>query len=200
MDLLNNIIKKKNQALLRIRNLFDKHSEIKFASIIILLVTYFFFASKSHGIKDGFLVSILSWSFFILCTPIADAGFLIDFPIRLITGIKMIHSEMIVWILAISLNIFTLIRFPALYDKTILLSLFKHIIITPFPFLIIIILSALGTFISIYLADKMIDVKKGKKKKRNFLMKHKIIIFTILTITIIICYNFLLKRLGISII
>jgi len=142
MQNYNSIIKNKNKLFSSIRKVFDEHPIIKFISVLILIIFYFLFASKSHGIKNGFLISILTWSFFVLCTPIADAGILIDFPMRLITGIKMIYSEIIVWVIAISLNLFMFFNNQKIYDKTILLSLFKHIIDTPFPYWAIIILSA----------------------------------------------------------
>ncbi len=131
MKLYVNLIKDKNKMFSSIKKEFDEHPIIKFVSIIVLIIVYFLFVSKSHGIKDGFVISILSWSFFVLCTPIADAGILIDFPMRLITGIKMIYSEMIVWTIAISINIFVLIILTYmikqsyyLYSNILLIHLF----------------------------------------------------------------------------
>jgi hypothetical protein len=135
----------------------------------------------------------------VLCTPIADAGVLIDFPVRLITGIKMVYSEVIVWIIALSSNLFIFFFHSEIYEKTILLSLFKKIISTPFPYWIIIIISAIGTFLSIYLADYAFEPNKLKKEHSNFLIKYKIIIFVFLIIFIIISYEFLLKELGVNI-
>ncbi len=178
---------------------FNNHPVIKFISILLVIIVYFLFASKTHGAKDGFAISVLTWSFFVLCTPIADAGILIDLPIRLITGIKMIYSEVVVWIVAIIINIFMLFSAPAIYDKTIVLSLFKHIINNPFPYWIIIILSGVGTFLSIYIADNLVDSGRKKKKYSSFLMRHRIIIFVFLVILIIVLYDFLLNKLGVHI-
>ncbi len=199
MTIYDDIIKNKDKIFSSIRKTFDEHSTIKFISLIVLIIVYFLFASKSHGIKDGVLISIITWSFFVLCTPIADAGILIDFPIRLISGIKMIYSEIVVWTIAIIINIFVLINNSNIYDKTILLSLFKHIINTPSPYWSIIFLSGIGTFLSIYLADNLADSKKQKKKYSNFLIKYKIIIFIFLILLILIIYDFLLNKLGVQI-
>jgi len=199
MQIYNRLIKNKNKLFLSIRNAFDGHPTIKFISILFLIIFYFLFASKSYGIKDGFVISILTWSFFVLCTPIADAGILIDFPMRLITGIKMIYSEIIVWIIAIFINVVMFFSNPNIYDKALLLSLLKHIIDTPFPYWAIIILSAAGTFLSVDIADSFINTKKSKKVNSNFLMKYKIIIFILLILLIIILYDFLLNKLGVQI-
>jgi len=181
------------------KKMLNKHPIVKFLCIIFILAAYFLFVAESHGLKNGLLISILTWSFFVLCTPIADAGILIDLPMRLVASIKMVYSEIIVWTVAIALNIFMFLKNPAIYDKTTLLSLFKHIISTPFPYFIIIILSGIGTFLSVYIGDSLLNPKKRKKKHLNFLMKHKIIIFASLTVIIIVCYKFLLNKLGVNI-
>src|SRR6056297_2035506 len=77
----------------------------RFLFVLILFLAYLIFMNFKYGAKDGFLVTLLTWSFFIFCTPIADAGFLLDFPIRIITGIKMAYTETFVWIIAIAINI-----------------------------------------------------------------------------------------------
>jgi hypothetical protein len=199
MNIYKNLVGDKNKIFSSIRKEFDTHPIIKFISIGVLIIIYFLFVSKSHGIRDGLIISITSWSFFVFCTPIADAGILLDFPMRLITGIKMIYSEIIVWIIAISINIFVFFNNPSIYDKTILLALFKHILDTPFPYWIIIILSGIGTFLSIYIADNLIGVKHLRKKHSSFLIKHKIVIFAFIIILIIISYDFLLNKLGVHI-
>jgi len=81
---------------------------IKFLMLLGVLVLYFGYLSWQYDIATGGIISALTWSFFVLCTPVADAGFLIDFPVRLITGLRMFITEMIVWGIAISLNIITL--------------------------------------------------------------------------------------------
>lgn len=190
---------KKKQIILSIRRLFDKHPILKFSSVAVLIIIYFLFISRSYGIKDGILLSVMTWSFFVLSTPIADAGILIDFPMRMITGIKMVYSEMIVWAIAITLNTFVLFNNPSVYDKTGLLSLFKHIISNPFPYWLIIILSGIGTFLSVYIADSLTDSRKRKKKHINLLEKYKMIIFIFLILLILAIYRLLLIELGIQI-
>jgi len=143
----------------------------------------------------------LTWTFFIFCTPIADAGFLIDFPFRLTTGFKMIYSEVIVWIVGFIINLFAFIYYPELYEKTIILSLFHQIIVHPFPYWGIIIISALGTFISIYFGDELIDVTRHtqRKKFQKHYKKYNLIVLIFLTLVVFVLYNFMLKNLGINI-
>jgi hypothetical protein len=169
--------------------------------VLFVFVIYFGFIALKYGLKDGFYVTTLTWSFFVLCTPIADAGFLLDFPFRLITHIKMLFSEITVWIIAISLNIYTIILHPEIYQKTKILFLFKHILEKPFPFWVIIVISAIGTFMSVYFGDEMMnkinhkDCLLHKKHKR----KHKFIVMLFIIVFLIVIYDFLLKQLGIKI-
>lgn len=174
---------------------------IKFILLLTVLITYFFYLSYKYGFETGGIVSALTWSFFVLCTPIADAGFLLDFPIRLLFGIRMMLSEIIVWTIAISLNIFTLNFHSEYYKTTFLTSLFHKILTTPYPYWSIILLSCLGTFLSLYFGDEMLDVMQHKdcKKQHKHGFKYKVIATIGLFLLIIFAYYNLLDGLGIDI-
>ncbi len=173
----------------------------KFILVLLVFVGYFIFIAKKYGVQQGFFVSILSWSFFVLCTPIADAGFLLDFPFRLITKIKMLFSEITVWIIAISLNLYTFFIHPEIYSKTPLLNFFKHILEQPIPFWLIIFISALGTFVSIKFGDELLD--KVNHHERTSYHRHKkkfrFLIMIFLVVLALILYDFLLKKMNIDI-
>jgi hypothetical protein len=174
---------------------------IKFSLVLLVFLAYTGFVIWKYGAKDGLLVSFLTWSFFVFCTPIADAGFLFDFPIRLITGMKMIYSEILVWTFAFLLNLYALIFKPEIYEKTLLLKLFKFILTHPFPYWLIIILSFIGTFLSVYFGDELLDVVTHKERIKYFLYhdKYKILLFIFLIAFILVLYDFLLKELNINI-
>jgi hypothetical protein len=173
---------------------------IKFGLILAIFVVYFLFIARQYGIGDGFLVALLSWSFFVLCTPIADAGFLIDFPLRLITKIKMLFLEIAVWIFAISLNLYAFFFNPEIYAKTELLKLFEKILENPFPFWGIIVISMIGTFVSINFGDELMDTVSHSE--RNFHAKHKnkhrFIVMIFLFAIAFAFYEFLIKKIGIN--
>ena len=133
--------------------------------------------------------------------PITDAGILIDFPVRLITNIRMVISEIMVWVIAIALNLYSFFIMPQIYEKTRLLTLFKYILSKPVPFWLVIIISAIGTFASIQFGDEVFD-NVTHKDKREFYEKHKHKHRFIKIIFICACafvlYNFLLKQLDID--
>lgn len=176
------------------------HVLIKFSLVLLIFIGYFIFIAQKYGANQGFLIALLSWSFFVLCTPIADAGFLIDFPLRMVTSLRMFVAEIIVWVFAFVINIYAYILKPEIYDKTKILILFKHIIEKPFPFWIIIILSMVGTFISIKFGDELLD--KVKHEERSMHQKHKnshkLVVMVFLFAIILVLYDFFLKKLGVD--
>ncbi len=147
------------------------------------------------------MVTLLTWSFFVLCTPIADAGFLLDFPVRLITRLRMVWSELGVWVIAISINLFTVSFYPAFYEHTLVLRLFHNILTHPWPYWGIIILSALGTFLSIIFGDELFDVSTHRERKiyHKHFFKHRIIVYLFLIGFTLAFYYYMLNALEIDI-
>jgi hypothetical protein len=178
-----------------------KHNLIKFQIVVAVAAAYFILVLWRYGFSEGFTIAIATWSFFVLCTPFADAGFLFDFPIRLLTGIRMFHAEHIIMMGAVAINVVLMQINPGIYDTTILLNLFKTIITTPFPYWSIILLSIIGTLLSVYFGDELMDVanhhERAKYHKHKF--KHHLIITASLIVLVLIIYNFLLQELGVNI-
>ncbi len=172
----------------------------KFLLVVAVFTGYFFFIAYKYGFQSGFLITALTWSFFVLCTPVADAGFLLDFPIRLILKFRMFHAELIVWIIAISLNLYSYFSIAELYEKTELLKLFYQILSEPFPFWMIIFISGVGTFLSVQFGDELLDKVHHKDcaKAIKHKSKYRFILMIFLIVMAIIMYDFLLKQLGVE--
>lgn len=171
----------------------------KFLLLLTVLLGYFLYLSWTYNVATGGIVAALTWSFFVLCTPIADAGFLLDFPVRLITGIKMIWSELCVWGLAALINGSALYFTPESYDKTLLTTLLHKILITPWPYWTITFLSAIGTFFSVYMGDDIINtIKRSHSASGLGAAKKRMAVFAALMVVIFIVYYDLVKNLGIE--
>ncbi len=177
------------------------HSLKKYIIVLAIIISYFVITSLKIGLKEGLSITVLTWSFFVFCTPIADAGFLLDFPIRIITKLRMVYSEMIVWAVAIVVNICYLIFNPNIYNYSLFLSLFKHILLQPIPYWIVIVLSAVGTFLSITFFDELLDIKEHKERKlfHKHSLKYELIVLIFIIIIIIILYFYLIKTLNLNI-
>lgn len=177
-----------------------QHVLIKFSFVLSIFILYFIFIATKYGVEQGFFVSMLTWSFFVMCTPVADAGFLIDFPLRLVLRIKMVIAEIFVWGLAVGLNIYAVLVRPEIYEKTKILVLFKNILYQPIPFWSIIFISLIGTFVSITFGDELLDKASHAertiyKKQRG---KHRILIMFFLFCIAFVLYDLLLNKLGID--
>ncbi len=172
---------------------------IKFVVLLAIMVGYFAYLSYKYDIVTGGFAAALSWSFFVLCTPIADAGFLLDFPLRLLFGIRMIASEIGVWVIAISLNLFALFSAPHYYDTTLLTQILHKVLTQPYPYWSIILLSCGGTFLSIRFGDELMDVLHHKDRSffHSHQFKHEIILFVFFVLSLFFYYE-LISSLGID--
>ncbi|MEC3861855.1 hypothetical protein VK792_11210 [Mesobacterium sp. TK19101] len=171
----------------------------KFVLLLGLLAANFLYLSLKFDLATGGIASALTWSFFVLCTPIADAGFLLDFPLRLIFGIRMVLSELMVWALAIGTNVATLLLAQQYYDTTILTRILHQILITPWPYWSVIVLSATGTFLSIRFGDELMDILNHRD--RSFFQAHhfkyELILFAFF-LMVLFGYFELIRELGLE--
>jgi len=172
---------------------------IKFLLLCGLLIGYFAYLSYEYDLLTGGVAALLTWSFFVLCTPVADAGFLLDFPLRLLFGIRMVISEVAVWAIAILANVLTWHYAADYYDTTIITKLLHQIIVTPYPYWGVVLLSGVGTFLSIRFGDELMDVIHHRD--RNFFhshhFKHELILVAFF-VMVLFGYYELISSLGIN--
>jgi hypothetical protein len=180
----------------------ETHGEslLKFAALIAIVIAYFLYMSWKYDASTGFGVSILTWSFFVLCTPIADGGFILAFPIRLLFKIKMAYTQIVLWFFAIGLNVFYITTSPSSYDLTFITKLLKHILSEPYPYWSIIVISTLGTLLSIYFGDEMMDVASHKEREVSHRhgIKYRTLIILGLGIVTVAAYYYLLGSLNVA--
>jgi hypothetical protein len=172
---------------------------IKFALLCALLIGYFGYLSFEYGLATGGLAALLTWSFFVLCTPVADAGFLLDLPLRLLFGIRMVVSEIAVWAVALGLNAVMLIGAPQYYETTLLTQTLHMIFVNPYPYWGVIVLSGLGTFLSIRFGDELMDVIHHRDREffHSHHFKHELILFAFFLVVLYGYYQ-LIASVGIA--
>ncbi len=134
-----------------------------------------------------------------LCTPVADGGFILAFPVRLLFGIKMSITQVVLWFVALAVNVFMLISASSTYDLSFLTRLLKHILTAPYPYWSILILSAAGTLLSIYFGDEMMDVTSHKNRVLHHRhgLKYRSVLVAGLGILTMVSYYFLLNSLNV---
>ena len=178
-----------------------KEALMKFTLLLLVLVAYGGYLGVKFDLATGGLLAALTWSFFVLCTPVADAGFLLDFPLRLLFGIRMVMSEVAVWVIALLINFYALSATPEVYEATFLTGLFKTILTTPDPYWAVIALSGIGTFLSISFGDEMMDVFSHSQRvlhhSHGFFYK-LLATVTVMGLTFVLYYH-LIAKLGLEI-
>ncbi|WP_154222481.1 hypothetical protein [Marinicella rhabdoformis] len=191
-----------NQTPKKFQSKHPTHKEtiLKFMALVGILVTYFAYMSWHLGAAAGASVALLSWSFFVLCTPVADGGFILAFPLRLLFKVKMTVTQVIIWFVAVAINITYLVANPEVYELSVITQLLHHILMQPYPFWSILIISAMGTFLSIYFGDEMMDVNTHKERSKHHKhgMKYRLILVIGLGILTLVSYYFLLSQLDIQ--
>ncbi|CUH78237.1 hypothetical protein [Tropicibacter naphthalenivorans] len=172
---------------------------IKFALLLALLVAYFIYLWVRFDAATGAIAAALTWSFFVLCTPIADAGFLLDFPLRLLFGVRMVVSEVVVWALAGFINGAVLLLAPHYYQTTSLTRLFHEILLHPWPYWLIVLLSGAGTFLSVKFGDELMDVLHHRDRDffHSHQFKHELIMVAFFAV-IVFAYYRLITTLGLE--
>lgn len=181
----------------------DKHTReqlIRYLLLLGVLAGYFGYMSYHYGLATGGMSAALTWSFFVLCTPVADAGFLLDFPVRLLTGLRMLLSEIMVWILAFLLNAYAYFFQPGAYEVSALLRVFHHILETPLPNWGIIVLCMAGTFLSVFFGDEIFDVASHKDREKYHAhgFKWKLVAVFAFFGLILVAYTHLIETMGIE--
>jgi hypothetical protein len=171
----------------------------RFLALIGLLVMYFACMSWRYDAATGAWSALLTWSFFVLCTPIADGGFIIAFPVRLLFGTPMIVSQAVVWVAAIAINGAALLYAQGQYQDVALTRLLLTILTTPWPYWGILAIAAAGTALSMVFGDEVMDVTRheDRRKFHRHGFKHRILIVAGFAGLTIAAYYDLLSQIGI---
>ncbi|MCP5074365.1 MAG: hypothetical protein GY947_13895 [Rhodobacteraceae bacterium] len=173
---------------------------IKFILLVLVLLGYLGYLTHIYDFRTGSIAALLTWSFFVLCTPVADAGFLLDLPLRLLFGIRMFVSEVMVWGVAIGLNLIALMWFPHDYETTALTRLLHAIITTPWPYWSVVAISGAGTFLSIRFGDELMDVLHHHQRdhfhRHGF--KHELLMLAFAFVISLVAYYEVISSLGID--
>lgn len=173
---------------------------VKFLLLCLLVLGYLGYLTYTYDFRTGVMAALLTWSFFVLCTPVADAGFLLDFPLRLLFGIRMLVSEIVVWAVAIGIDVIALIWFVPDFQTTAVTRLLFAILTTPWPYWSVIAISGVGTFLSIRFGDELMDVlhhhERHQFHKHGF--KHELIVLAFAFSISLVAYYEVIKTLDIE--
>ena len=168
----------------RLRTINKVHLKIIYFLLTILLLTlYTKPLIPKFGLRTSIHITFLSWSFLVLCFPLARGKILIKIPYELIFKSKLAIPELVAWPLAIIGNFIMYYRSPASYLKTYVTTLFFNILTNPWPFWIMIIVCAIATF---YTAFLRVSTKKHRAKYKTFGV---LLVLISITVTILLSFS-----------
>ena len=110
----------------------------------------------------------------------------------------MLHTEVVVWLLAICFSLVGALYYREVFEINALMKIFHEILLNPIPYWLIIILCGIGTFLSIFLGDQVFDVFESKNIQFNQWFILKVLLLLGLILSIIYLYYHLLIRLNIN--
>lgn len=177
-----------------------RETALKFFALLVILVAYFGYMSWKFDASTGLGLSLLTWSFFVLCTPVADGGFILAFPLRLLFGIKMAWTQLVIWFVAVGINVVMVLESKQTYQLTFITRLLLDILTQPNPYWSVLAISAFGTFLSIYFGDEMMDVTahRDRVKHHRHGSKYRLALVLGLGLITVYAYYNLLNGLDIS--
>jgi hypothetical protein len=120
----------------------------------------FIFWAKFGAVKPAIQTVLLAWSMFVLCIPYSHGRVILGVPYKIITGRVAAYPEVVMWLLAVILNIISYISIPNVYFYTTFNHMLYRIITTPWPYWLLIFVCALGTFYKFF-----VGVNNFKSKK-----------------------------------
>lgn len=141
---------------------------------LITLITYISY----NGYVVGCIKSLFIWGFFVLCTPIPEAGLIITLPLKRYLNVPMHITQIIVSLCALGI-----LTYFYIYEKNIIKSykigkLFMELI--ALKYFSIIILSILSSIYTSNLIDNFINHYIHKDKINYLYLKITIIVLCII--------------------
>jgi len=173
-----------------------KNMVYKFLILFAVLIIYAAYMLSEFGVEQGLLITGLTWSVFVFCVPFAASDILVGLPLRALFNLRLMVSQVIVWVGGGAINIYTMVTNPSIYHSTPLLEVFHYILSNPIPYWAILGLCGFGTFLSVVLADDVLDDLDPKKKAHS---KKLEVLFLMILLGIALVYSVLLSELNVSI-
>ncbi len=129
----------------------SKFSVLRFFSYLIIfsLFTLMLFFTENN-FYVALQLSLLTWSFYILCIPAFHGQITLGVPYQILTGKILLYPEVYLWISALAFNIFEMTQNSNVYFKTFITHFLYQIISTPQIQWLIVAACALGTFYKLF--------------------------------------------------
>lgn len=155
---------------------------------LVMLIFYIFY----NGYLKGCIKSLFLWAFFVICTPIPEAGLLFSLPLKRYFNIPMHICQAFVSVLALGM-LFYFYSYEKKTIKTYLIGkLFLELI--NLKYFSIIIISIISSVFTSEIINNIIDYYIDKKKINYIYLKSILIIVLVLSYSLIL--NSLINKIN----
>lgn len=114
-----------------------------FAFVWVCLLLHVGYVALHRG-QHPVLSTLVAWSFFVLCTPLPEAGVVVDLPLKWFFDISMVTSQCVISAIAVIITYYAITHHPALFDTSSILREYRYLLRqSAIP---IFILSGIGTY------------------------------------------------------
>ena len=124
--------------------------KIRFLSFWTFFFTTILLFTKQFRIPTAIHITLLLWSFFVLCVPIPSNPLLTTKFLQFFTKRATLYAALITWLGAALLNVYTYFSMPFIYITSATTFLLYRIISNPWPYWIIIGTSSLAGMYKIF--------------------------------------------------
>jgi len=115
----------------------DKTQDTLFKCVTIVSLLGIVYAIIYKGMRTGILLSLFSWCFFVVLTPIPEAAILFTVPLKYLTKIPLERGQVIISALATAILFFFYTKGADIVKKTTIKGIFTYIMDNRFYHMII---------------------------------------------------------------
>ena len=155
--------------------------------IVILFILLFIFFIFYNGLYKGTIKSLFIWAFFVLCTPVPEAGLLISLPVKRYFNIRMDICQTFVSLLALFMIFYFYYTDKKVINTNFIGKLFNGLV--KYNYYIIMILSVISSILTSNLIDNIINYYIFDDNINHLYLKSSIIFI------FVIIYFYLLNQL-----
>ena len=168
-EIQNTIHGNKNENIIKNSTKLNKTYLYIYDFVVIMFILLMIFFIFYNGFYKGCIKSLFIWSFFVICTPIPEAGLLISLPLKRYFGLKMDLSQIAVSLLACIIIFY----FYCIEQKIIKNNLIGNLFIgiMNYKYYSIILLSIVSSVLTSNLLDNIINHFINKDEINHLYLK-----------------------------
>lgn len=158
-----------NQNIIKNNSKLNKTYLYIYDAVVIMFILLMVFFIFYNGFYKGCIKSLFIWSFFVICTPVPEAGLLISLPLKRYFGFKMDLSQIVVSLFAFMLLFYFYCVEQKIIKNNLIGNLFLGLI--NYKYYSIIFISVISSVLTSNLLDNIINHFINKDEINHLYLK-----------------------------